>query len=149
MMRSVCVALMAIAIFSCRGDRDGPAQGTDVCDAIEACQGAGGRMECEMVFGIAEVSDSCLAAVEAAPCEEHAKPEPNYVDECFPPCDLASVTCDDDGKVTKCEEFGGGERRQISLRCSDVCETEHLMFTGVCGKTHDGRTSEEDVCWCE
>lgn len=141
---------IACVIAGCPGD-DGASEEASLvgaCDAVEACEGARGRMQCEAIFEVLAPPSGCLEAVETASCEDHAADDPPYTDVCFPLCDAAGQHCNGEATVTSCAELDG-MLREVTADCDKVCRKQKLSFSGTCGMSFGSNRSAREVCWCE
>jgi hypothetical protein len=126
----------------------GNARVTSACRAVEACTDAATGSQCREIFTQVVVSPSCFDAIEHASCEEHASDTPAYFGTCFESCSAEGNTCTPGGTLHECAELGGS-LRQLTLSCSEVCKANKLAYSGVCGTSFGGRTSDTgDKCWC-
>lgn len=136
------------AIVACAEEEAMSDLSTDeACDAVEACEGATGRADCEALFDVIVASSACLDAVQTASCEDHAQENAPYIDVCAPPCDGSAPVCHDDGTLTGCLPLNG-QSRLTTVRCEAACETQGLIYSGACGRAYEGQTTSQDQCWC-
>lgn len=108
-----------------------------------------GELGCEAIWNCGEdcsydihpelLSDACVAAIEAATCEEHRLSVPSYYDVCFPPCSDEAMFCNADDNITACTSDVDGSPRWVTLSCARECALEGDDFSGSCVVDQSGQ----------
>jgi hypothetical protein len=110
--------------------------------------------ECQANAALLRVTQSCAALINGATCDDLLNPTSSFANTCFPPCKTPGNTCDVDGKtITDCEgdssDGGTSTSRSIIIDCAAGCQSQSLTYTGTCGTSFDGQTSDTPQCWCD
>jgi len=104
------------------------------------------QLSCEISFTAWLPPGACAPAYESSTCADViASPVPaDLRAACFPAC--AETTCSADGRTLNvCGSTG-----LVAFDCAKYCEADGKQFSGICGKTYNGKTSStgKPVCWC-
>ena len=124
-------------------------------DAVAFCERYSGecgqteltRAECEQNFGLLRVTLECSQLLQVASCEELAEDGGAVDATCFPACTAPGAqTCNGDGTLTLCSD----QARTLVVDCDATCaNVAASTYTGTCGTSYAGETSEQDKCWCD
>lgn len=124
-----------------------------ICDMLTRC---GQPREACAAMEQYRLTEACQIAIAGAPCDEHGKPVPSYMDECFPLCDPAGemAFCLDDGAVQECRQLDPMDQlRRVVLDCEKACELSGRVYSNMCGREYmaNGFTQNDPFfqCWCE
>jgi hypothetical protein len=112
---------------------------------MKACLGLGGLARCDE-FDSLQLTEACVAEVEAATCEEHNAETPAYLDVCFPPCHGSEPRCSGLNLI-ECAELEG-RMHTITTDCDTYCEDRDEVYTGTCGRSDGTESTSVDTCWC-
>ncbi|MGH7280866.1 MAG: hypothetical protein ACRELY_05030 [Polyangiaceae bacterium] len=159
----VACALAALA-FACSSSSSTPLVAIDtatLCDKlVNQCNDTklGSTDQCTTTFNVFRVSSQCAADLKTASCDDLESSTSKVQSECFPSCSAPhTYTCNlGSGTVTECDpdpnatgvDGGEGPAIQATLDCASVCETESAKYSGTCGTSYQGQTSDHAVCWC-
>jgi hypothetical protein len=103
--------------------------------------------DCQTVFQALLVTQACASGLPNASCADLENDQSAITLECFPKCSTPGViTCNGDGTVTKCTDQGAKSVVDCARLCQAVAKAQ---WSGVCGKTYQTQTSDNDKCWCE
>lgn len=102
--------------------------------------------KCNRIYGIQLFTRDCVtkldAAIAAGDCSEFKTGTTHTV--CMPDCNDGVDTCNGDGTMNACNDQGLFAVQD----CNASCQQAGATYSGVCGKTFQGRSQTEDVCWC-
>jgi hypothetical protein len=115
--------------------------------AVTSCgTGKAKLSECLAAFAAVRVSPECADALLNASCSDLASTTSSVDSICFPPCSTPGTTCNGDGTLSIC----GNASKTLVYDCKTSCSTvSGNTWTGICGKSAEGKTSEQDKCWCK
>lgn len=136
---AVLLVVLGLGFSGCGEDADRGA----VCDKMVSCGQFSTVDECELALGTMQLSSPCLKAMNSASCADHALAEPSYWAVCWDQCSVEAQHCSGD-TMQYCDGTW-----ELIFRCEGVCATGDGTYSGVCGTSYNGQTSETDVCWCE
>lgn len=152
----LAVGLFALVGLACSSTSSGSGGGSglvtidtaSVCGRlINECHQTISQAQCEQTFGIVRVSQACVDKFNSATCEEIGQTGSDFDETCFPNCDAKGTqTCNGDGTVTICSDEG----RTLIGDCAATCQKIlNKSYSGTCGKSFGGQTSDKDKCWCQ
>jgi len=103
--------------------------------------------DCKKTYVAVRVSQSCADAIKNATCTDLTSATSSTLDTCFPTCTTSgSQTCNGDGTVTTCSS----STHTYVFDCASLCSSVlNGTYTGTCGTTFEGQTSEKPKCWCK
>jgi hypothetical protein len=100
---------------------------------------------CQKAFAAVRVTPDCADALEGASCSDFS-PDSNVQTSCFPGCSTPGAdSCNDDGTLSTCGESSA----LVVLDCETSCSLSGKKWTGECGTSGNGQTSNKDQCWCK
>jgi hypothetical protein len=112
--------------------------------------------QCVANVSLVRVSTTCASLIDNATCDDLLTETSTFEMTCFPQCAALGDTCNVDGKtITVCEaetpDGGVGESgsRSLVLDCAAACTQQNLTYSGTCGTSFDGQTSDNPQCWCQ
>jgi hypothetical protein len=156
----------ALALASCSSSATGGSSGgggggggggtaidsASVCDRlVNECKDTSTPSvdDCKKQYAVFRVSQACKDGLASATCEDLKSPTSPLSKTCFPACDSAGAqTCNGDGTITVCGAVNGGNAT-IVVDCAALCTANSATFSGTCGKSAGGQTSDKDKCWCK
>jgi hypothetical protein len=118
------------------------------CDQLIACSATEQTFEqCTQTYEALRASPACAEAVKVATCEDLQSSTSETINLCFPQCGSpGSAVCNGDGTITQCGSGG----RSVTVDCASGCTAGGFArWTGECGTTYRGQTSDSAKCWCE
>jgi hypothetical protein len=110
--------------------------------------------QCFKTMSVLRVTQECVDAIDAASCSDLKSDNPTFAATCFPPCSVSSTTCNADGTLSACHADSSGNLTTVVVDCAAGCRNSVVSgvvgtWTGVCGKSYQGRTDSKDLCWCK
>jgi hypothetical protein len=113
---------------------------------IDECGQALSSPDCIATFGSLRVTAACIDAIASASCADLAATSSPVLSTCFPPCTGTLATCNADGTLTYCTLAGTSQVAD----CHAACLADgYTSWSGTCGTTFEGQTSERAQCWCK
>ncbi len=115
-----------------------------LCDLVTQCGASTSLDDCEASIGALLVSDSCQSGLDKATCsdlDDNAALE----ETCFPKCTSPGTTHCNGSYATQCNDSG----RTYNVDCAAACTASSMTYTGTCGSSYQGLTSDKDQCWCK
>ena len=100
---------------------------------------SGTESDCESQVSALLVSPACQTGLDKATCDD-LNDNTSLEDTCFPKCTNAGVKHCNGSYLTECDD----DSRTVNIDCAGACATASLTFTGTCGTSYQGQTSDED-----
>lgn len=153
-MRTLLLGLGLFVVAACTTETDAsgssPNDATHAIDAAAFCNKyvtecqveAGSVTECITTFTAARFTKECSDAFAATTDCDGFKS--NVLDLCLPECEAAGQRCNSDHTATVCT----AGLRQVTLACDAICSGSGAKYTGTCGTSYMGETSDTVKCWC-
>jgi hypothetical protein len=121
---------------------------TSACNKmINECKQAITQADCELSFEFLRVTPECANLFNTASCQDLTANGSSFEDTCFPKCTTpGSQTCNGDGTITICSD----QSRTLIGDCAATCQKVlNKSYSGTCGTSYAGQTSDKDKCWCQ
>jgi hypothetical protein len=125
-----------------------PIDGQKLCGRlVSECGQPTTVTECTASYAGVRVTPTCIAQINGATCADLTAPSSNVLSLCFPSCSAAAIpTCNADGTLSVCSAVS----RVRVTDCQASCVADgYSGWTGTCGTSYNGQTSEQPKCWCK